>query len=109
MPRTAVSVPFSVQRGDQARLRRLVDRFGGGSRTEFLRVAMERMEVAERAEDLRWLQAYGTRKTAEAGRVATNVGEVVRQRLNRARGRKGPSQRAQQLVKRVLAEPPTSR
>ncbi len=109
MPRTAVSLPFSVQRKDQARLRRLVDKFGGGSRTEFLRVAMERMEVAERADDLRWLQSYGTTRAVEAGLADTSVAEVVRLRLNRKRGRRGPGSRATQLAGQVLAEAAKSR
>jgi hypothetical protein len=90
-------------------LERLVEKFGGGSRTEFLRVAIERMEVAERAEDLRWLQLYGTAQAEAAGLAKTDVGEVVRRRLN-AKGRQpGPGHRTRRRVGRMLRERAKSR
>ena len=52
MPRTSTSVAFSVREADQPRLDRLVKKFGGGNRSAFLRVAMDRMEAAGRPSDL---------------------------------------------------------
>lgn len=100
MPRTAVSVPFSVRKEDQERLQRLIEKFGSGSPSEFLRIAMDRMEVAERAEKLRWLQDYGARRAAESGLADVDVHEAVRKTLNRGVG--GPDARSRRLVARVL-------
>jgi hypothetical protein len=105
MSRTARSIAFSVQLDDQERLDRLVKRFGQGSRTEFLRVAMDRMEVAERAEDLRALQAYGTARARGAGLTEASVHEVVQRRLNPSGGHGGgPDTGSRSLVRDVLAE-----
>lgn len=102
MSRTATSVPFSVQQQDQPRLNRLVRKYGHGSRTEFLRVAMDRMEVAERAEILRELQAYGTKRSQAVGLERADIGDIVRRSLNPSRGKKGPSKKARALVGQAL-------
>jgi hypothetical protein len=102
MGRTAASVPFSLRQEDQARLNRLVEKFGQGSRTQFLRVAMDRMEVAERAEVLRGLQVYGTERAQAAGLVEADIPEMVRRSLNPARAKPGPSSKARALAKRAL-------
>jgi hypothetical protein len=105
MARTAKSVAFSVQLDDQERLDRLVERFGHGSRTEFLRIAMDRMEVAERAEDFRALQAYGTARASKTGLADADVNDVVRHRLNPSDGQPGgPDSASRSLVRDVLAE-----
>jgi len=82
----ARTVGFAVAAEDQARLERLVDRFGRGNRSEFLRQAMRVMSVQDRAERLRSIQA---RAHSSIGRVFTadEVNELVRDILASA----GPS------------------
>lgn len=102
MPRTATSVPFSVRQPDQPRLNRLVRKYGHGSRTEFSGGAMDRMEVAERSEILRELQAYRTKRSRAAGLGRADVRDVVRRSLNPSRRQTGPSKKARALVSQVL-------
>ncbi len=64
---------------------------------------MDRMEVAERAEILRELQAYGTNRSRAAGLARADVREVVRRSLNPSRGKKGPSKKARALVNQMLS------
>jgi Arc/MetJ-type ribon-helix-helix transcriptional regulator len=80
----AQTVGFAVADDDRPLLDRLVDRYGHGNRSEFLRVAMRVMAAEERAERLRDLQA---RVHAQVGRVYTadEVTDLVRQVL-RTRG-----------------------
>jgi len=82
----ARTVGFAVAAEDQARLERLVDRFGRGNRSEFLRQAMRVMSVQDRAERLRSIQS---RAHSSIGRVFTadEVNELVRDILASA----GPS------------------
>lgn len=77
---TAQTVGFAVADGDRPLLDRLVERYGRGNRSEFLRVAMRVMAAEERAERLRDLQ---TRVHAQVGRVYTadEVNDLVRQVL----------------------------
>ena len=64
----AQTVGFAVADNDRALLDRLVERYGHGNRSEFLRVAMRVMAAEERAERLRDIQA---RTHAQTGRVYT--------------------------------------
>jgi Arc/MetJ-type ribon-helix-helix transcriptional regulator len=66
-------------------LERLVNTYGHGNRSEFLRVAMEKVEASERAERLRRLQAYGGRKATERGLSLDEVRAIV----HRIREKKG--------------------
>jgi Arc/MetJ-type ribon-helix-helix transcriptional regulator len=76
-------VGFAVADNDRPALDRLVERYGRGNRSEFLRVAMRVMAAEERAERLRDLQE---RAHAQVGRVYTPdevndlVNEVLRSR-----------------------------
>ena len=81
---TAQTVGFAVAEDDRPVLDRLVERYGHGNRSEFLRVAMRVMAAEERAERLRDLQA---RVHAQVGRVYTpdEVNDLVNQVL-RSRG-----------------------
>jgi Arc/MetJ-type ribon-helix-helix transcriptional regulator len=65
MTRDSRSVGFAVASRDVERLDRMAQRFAGGNRSAFLRMALDRMEAADRAERLRSLQAYGARRAAE--------------------------------------------
>jgi hypothetical protein len=49
----SVTVGFSIPEADQSRLDHLVQVFSDGNRSAFLRMAMDRMAVADRAQRLR--------------------------------------------------------
>jgi Arc/MetJ-type ribon-helix-helix transcriptional regulator len=76
----AKTVGFAISSEDRAELDRLVDRFGGGNRSEFLRAAMKLMTVQDRALRLRSIQE---RATDAAGRHYTpdEVNSIVRKVL----------------------------
>ena len=65
---TAETIGFAVRSEDRPELDRLVDHFGGGNRSQFLREALRVMAIQERAERLRLLQAQAHE---EVGRVWT--------------------------------------
>jgi len=61
------TVGFAVADEDQERLARLVEHFGGGNRSAYLRATLTVMESLARAERLRELQARNAERAAEAG------------------------------------------
>jgi hypothetical protein len=61
------TVGFAVADEDQARLARLVEHFGGGNRSAYLRATLSVMESLARAERLRELQAANAERAAVAG------------------------------------------
>lgn len=71
------TVGFAVADDDRPLLDRLVERYGHGNRSEFLRAAMKVMAAEERAERLRSLQE---RVHAEVGQVYSpaDVNDLVR-------------------------------
>jgi Arc/MetJ-type ribon-helix-helix transcriptional regulator len=77
---TAKTVGFAISSEDRAKLDALVERFGGGNRSEFLRAAMKVMTVQDRAERLRSIQDRAQRAT---GRHYTpdDVNSLVREVL----------------------------
>lgn len=80
----AKTVGFAISDEDRPELEMLVEHFGGGNRSEFLRVAMRRLSRDLRSENLQELQAQAHR---ELGRVVSpeEVNELVRKAL-RPRG-----------------------
>jgi hypothetical protein len=54
---TATTVGFAIADEDRAELKELVDYFGHGNRSEFLRVAMKRLRRDKMAENLQRIQA----------------------------------------------------
>ena len=82
----AVTVGFSIPKTEQPRLDHLVAVFGGGNRSAFLRAAMDRMEVADRAQRLRSLQAYGAERTSALGISADDISDRVKRVLARRTG-----------------------
>lgn len=76
----ATTVGFAVADEDRPLLDRLVDRYGQGNRSEFLRAAMKVMAAEERAERLRRVQA---KAHLEVGRVFTpdEVNDLVKETL----------------------------
>jgi len=81
---TAKTVGFAISDEDRPELEKLVEHFGRGNRSEFLRVAIRRLSRDLRAETLQELQRQAHR---ELGRVvsADEVNELVKKTL-RARG-----------------------
>ena len=73
---SAKTVGFATADQDRAQLDRLVERFGHGNRSEFLRAAMKVMAVEDRAARLRDVQA---RAGQAIGRVvdAAEVNDLV--------------------------------
>ena len=61
------TVGFAVADEDRDRLARLVDYFGGGNRSAYLRATLAVMESLARAERLRELQARNAERAAAAG------------------------------------------
>jgi len=61
------TVGFAVADEDQERLARLVQQFGGGNRSAYLRATLPVMESLARAERLRELQARNAERAAAAG------------------------------------------
>jgi len=81
--RSAVPITLSLNPEDRERFERLVGRYGGGNRSEFLRAAMDRMETAEIAAELRDLRAYGLRRRRELhGTAEIDTAERTRRVLN---------------------------
>jgi len=81
--RNAVTRTLSLTPQEAVRFERLVRRFGGGSPTEWARVAMDKMEAVETAEQLADLRAYGQRRARAKGVQAHDVRDAVRRTLNR--------------------------
>lgn len=73
----AETVGFAVQEEDRPELDRLVDHFGGGNRSQFLREAIKIMAIQERAERLRLIQAKAHQ---QSGRIwsADDVNALTR-------------------------------
>ena len=61
----AETIGFAVRTEDRPELDRLVDHFGGGNRSQFLREALRVMSIQERAERLRLLQAQAQEETGK--------------------------------------------
>jgi hypothetical protein len=64
---STTTVGFAVDDDDRDRLDRLVEQFGGGNRSAYLRATLPVMEALARAERLRELQARNAERVAEAG------------------------------------------
>ena len=78
----SITVGFSIPKEDQARLDHLVDKFGHGNRSAFLREAMKRMEVLERAERLDELAFYGAERLAAKALSPEDIPALVKRVLN---------------------------
>lgn len=76
----AKTVGFAISEENRPELEMLVEHFGGGNRSEFLRVAMRRLSRDLRTENLQELQAQARR---ELGRVVSpeEVNELVKKAL----------------------------
>jgi len=77
----AKTVGFAIAEEDRPQLDKLVERFGHGNRSEFLRAAMKVMAVEDRAERLRNIQSRATAsvgRTVDADEVNAMVKRVLR-------------------------------
>jgi hypothetical protein len=72
---------FSVQAEDRPVLDELVDYFGDGNRSAYLRATYRIMKSVMLAEQLRDLRTYGQQRTAEVGIEPTEVPDRVREFL----------------------------
>ena len=77
----SITLGFSIPKEDEARLQRLVEHFGRGNRSAFLRAAMKHMEVLERAERLGELSQYGAERLASKGLSVDEIPGLVKQVL----------------------------
>lgn len=77
----SITVGFSIPKSEQSRLDHLVEVFSGGNRSAFLRMAMDRMEVADRAQRLRSIQTYGARRSIELGISPDAISDRVKRVL----------------------------
>lgn len=94
MARAAVPVTLSLNPEDRERFDRLVARYGGGNRSEFLRAAMDRMETAEIAAELRELRAYGLQRRRDLhGESEVDVAAHTRRILNHPKPRSATAAR----------------
>ena len=73
------TVGFAVADEDQARLARLVEHFGDGNRSAYLRATLPVMESLARAERLRELQARNAERAAAAGHDDESLLAEIRQ------------------------------
>jgi hypothetical protein len=74
----AQTLGFSVQSEDRPTLDELVDYFGDGNRSAYLRATYRVMKSIMIAEQLRELQAYGQQRTAELGIEPADVPDRIR-------------------------------
>jgi hypothetical protein len=73
------TVGFAVADEDQERLARLVEHFGGGNRSAYLRATLTVMESLARAERLRELQARNAERAVAAGQDYESLLAEIRQ------------------------------
>jgi hypothetical protein len=73
------TIGFAVADEDRQRLDRLVEHFGGGNRSAYLRATLNVMESLRRAERLRELQAANHRRLAERGISADDLPVLIRE------------------------------
>lgn len=73
------TIGFAVADEDRERLDRLVEYFGGGNRSAYLRATLTVMESLARAERLRELQARNAERAAAAGQDYESLLADVRQ------------------------------
>lgn len=74
---TAQTIGFAVQPEDRAVLDELVEYFGGGNRSAYLRATLKIMKSIMIADQLREAQAYGQQRTAELGIEPADVSARV--------------------------------
>ena len=75
------TIGFAISDEDQAELDELVEYFGNGNRSAYLRATFKIMKSVKLAEQWRELQAYGQQRLAEEGLTLDQVPEITRRVL----------------------------
>jgi hypothetical protein len=75
------TIGFAVDEEDRAVLDELVDYFGGGNRSAYLRATLRVMTSVKLAEELRDAQAYGQLRLAEKGLTLDDVPGITKKVL----------------------------
>lgn len=73
------TIGFAISDEDRERLDRLVEHFGGGNRSAYLRATFKVMESLRRAERLREMQGANHRRLAERGVTPDELPDLVRE------------------------------
>jgi Arc/MetJ-type ribon-helix-helix transcriptional regulator len=73
------TIGFAISDEDRERLDRLVEHFGAGNRSAYLRATLKVMESLRRAERLREMQAANHRPLAERGIAPEELPDLVRE------------------------------
>jgi hypothetical protein len=79
------TVGFAISDEDQAQLDELVNYFGNGNRSAYLRATFKVMKSVKLAEQWREAQAEGQRRLAEQGMTVDDIAEVTRKVLKGGR------------------------
>jgi hypothetical protein len=72
------TIGFAVADEDREALAELVEYFGNGNRSAYLRATLKVMKSVQLAERLRELQAYGQSKLAASGHSLDDIPDLVR-------------------------------
>ena len=75
------TIGFAVSDADRAELEELVEYFGDGNRSAYLRATIKVMKSVKLAEELRDVQSYGEQKLAEQGVTLADVTAITRRVL----------------------------
>ena len=86
---SAQTLGFAVQPEDRPLLDELVEYFGNGNRSAYLRATLRIMRSVMLADQLRDLQAYGQQRGAELGIEPGDVPARVQEFLKSSAGRGG--------------------
>lgn len=73
------TIGFAISDEDRERLDKLVEHFGGGNRSAYLRATLKVMESLRRAERLRDMQTANHRRLAERGVSAADLPDLIRE------------------------------
>jgi hypothetical protein len=73
------TIGFAVADEDRGALAELVEYFGNGNRSAYLRATLKVMKSVQLAERLRELQAYGQTRLAASGHSLDDIPDLVRQ------------------------------
>jgi hypothetical protein len=84
MAMASQTIGFAVADDDRERLDRLVEYFGNGNRSAYLRATLKVMESLRRAERLRELQAANHRRLAQEGTSADDLPDLIRTAYKRS-------------------------
>jgi len=78
---TTTTIGFAVSDEDRPTLDELVEYFGNGNRSAFLRATFKIMKSVKLAEEWREIQAQGQQHLAKQGLTVDDVAEVTRRVL----------------------------